>query len=129
MNVARKILIVDDDPDIRLITELALQLDAGWKVQSAASAQEACDLLASGWQADMILADVSMPGGSGLDLLRHVRADHAARTLPVVLFTASIRQQDLKRFEAAGAAGVIAKPFDPLTLADELRRLLAAQGG
>lgn len=117
-------LLIDDDPDIRTVGRLALERVGGFEVALASSGAEALRALA-GARFDVILLDAMMPGESGLALLARVRA---RVEVPVIFLTARVQQRDVEEYRAAGAAGVIAKPFDPMTLAGEVRRL-AGLGG
>lgn len=124
-----RILYVDDDPDIRHIVELSLSLDPSLQIRAAASGEEALAAIDDGSPPpQVVLVDMMMPGMDGLALLAHLRERPATAAVPVVFMTARGRQADLDRYHAAGAAGVIVKPFDPLTLADRIREVTAANG-
>jgi len=128
MNRRLSILYVDDEPDIREVAVLALELDGSIDVMSAGSGREALILLDEmGRPPDAILLDVMMPEMDGPAVLAEVRA--RGFTMPVIFITARAQSYELARFQAAGAAGVITKPFDPMTLALELRAVLARSGG
>ena len=116
-------LYVDDDDDLREIARLALGLDPGIEVRLAASAAAAMALLGSGWQPDVALIDVRMPGDDGFALCARLREGVAA--LPVIFVTGNGRAADLERCHAAGATAVIVKPFDALQLAARVRSALA----
>ena len=118
------VLFVDDDADIRTIVTLALSLDPAMALTTAGSGAEALELVRSGLSPDVVLLDVMMPEMSGPALMTRL-SDQAAR-LPVIFMTANAREADLASYRALGAAGVIVKPFDPLTLAREIRTLLKA---
>lgn len=122
----RHILVVDDDSSIREVAHLALELVAGWRVTTAASGIE-------GWQRalsdrpDAMLLDVMMPGMDGPTALRRLREDPVTRDIPVIFLTAKVGGIDQQKNELGATAGVIAKPFDPMTLADEVAALLGWQ--
>jgi CheY-like chemotaxis protein len=122
----RHVLVVDDDSSIREVAHLALELVAGWRVTTAASGSE-------GWQRaisdrpDVMLLDVMMPGMDGPTALRRLREDPATREIPVIFLTAKVGGFGQDSDEAGQLAGVIAKPFDPMTLADEVAALLGWQ--
>ena len=118
---------VEDDADILHVTELALTSLGGLKVTAIDGKQSALDELAAA-QPDLVLLDVVMPGADGLATLEAMAARDDLKRLPVVFMTARLQEKDLARYRAAGALGVIAKPFDPLTLADEVRRLWNTRG-
>lgn len=120
-----KILHVEDDPDIREITYIALADLAGFEVLQCASGQQALDQ-APDFAPDMILLDVMMPGMSGIETLSALRAMPAFAQTPVVFMTSkdvSSEHQDEIQNEAIGA---IQKPFDPVALPAQLRQMMQA---
>ena len=119
---ALRLLFVDDDPDIRTIVQLALGLDPGMAVTVAASAAEALAALTAA-APDAALLDVTMPDMDGPTLFAAMRARVPA--LPVIFMTAHGRDHEVTALRAVGAAGVIVKPFEPLTLARQVRTLLS----
>jgi CheY-like chemotaxis protein len=116
---AWKVLVVDDDPDIRRIAALALGRIGGFAVALAASADEAL-ARAAAEPPDLVLLDVTMPGTDGPAALRALRELPTMGRVPVVFFTATSNDADVARLCAMGAVGVIAKPFD---IADLPRRV------
>ena len=125
MTAPTRILYVDDEPDIRLIVEMSLKMRPGTEVRTAESGEHALDLLRRGdWQADLIMVDVMMPGLTGPDVLARLRADPRFDGVPVVFVTARARPQDVRDYIDQGAKGVITKPFDPISLADQVLALL-----
>ncbi|MEH3047320.1 response regulator [Sphingomonas adhaesiva] len=118
------LLYVDDDDDIRTVVEMALALDADIALRVAASGAEALTAVAGGYRPDAIVLDVMMPGMDGPAVLERLRALPATATVPVIFMTARGRQADLDFYRARGAAGVIVKPFDPMTLPTQIRALL-----
>ncbi len=122
-----QILYVDDDDDIRAIVEMALGLDPSIRVRVASGGQAALALLArDGWRPDAILLDVMMPGMDGPTLMTHLRRQADLATTPILFMTARGRAADVTRYMEQGAAGVILKPFDPVTLAQQIRALVSA---
>jgi len=117
-----QVLYVDDEEDICTIVEMALKLDRQIECRTAGSALAARAVLASGWMPDIALLDMMMPVTDGRELLAELRADPATATLPVALVTAGTA--DAATLE--GVAGIIAKPFDPLTLAGRIRAMTPA---
>lgn len=116
-----RILVIEDDWDIAQITLLALALDPGVEVRSAKDGNEALLLLrGGGWQPDLILTDLMMPGMSGLEFIDILR-DEPRRHIPVIIMTARAGQRDIADHLRQGADGVITKPFDPLSLAEQVR--------
>ena len=125
MRDAISILYVDDEPDIRMIVEMALQLRPGIEVRTAISGDAALQMLqTAGWRPDLVMVDVMMPGLTGPDLLEKLRADPETADLPIIFVTARARPQDVQAYVAQGALGVITKPFDPMALADQVMELI-----
>jgi two-component system, OmpR family, response regulator len=118
----RKILVVDDEPDLRTIAHLALRAVGGFEVAECASGTEAIARLDE-LGPDLVLLDVMMPGTDGPTTLAELRARAGPRAPVVVFLTARAQLDEVARYEAMGAAGVITKPFDPMGLAGEVRRL------
>ena len=117
------VLLVDDEPDIRTVATLALGAVGGLDVTVAESGQVALEL-ASRLRPDVIVLDMMMPGMDGLTTLANLRRDGDLAHIPVVFMTARVLKVEIERYLAAGAIGIIAKPFDPMTLAAELRRIV-----
>lgn len=115
-----RVLYVDDEPDIREIAKIALDLDDGMVVETAASGAEAITK-ARNWSPDIILLDVMMPDMDGPMTLAALRGHAATRSIPVVFITARTQAHEVERFRALGAAAVIPKPFDPMLLATQVR--------
>lgn len=116
------ILYVEDDPDIRAIAELALGTVGGFQLLPCRGGQEALETLGS-TRPDLILLDVMMPGMDGPETFRAIRRQEDHADIPVVFMTAKIQPNEVKDYLDMGALGVIAKPFDPMTLADQVRTL------
>jgi two-component system OmpR family response regulator len=123
MVTIRKVLLVDDEPDIRRVGELSLRGVAGWHVVLADSGSKAV-ALARSEKPDVILLDVMMPDVDGPATLALLRADPETRSIPIVFLTAKSQQRELEHYRLLGAVGVLAKPFDPMTLANDVRRTL-----
>jgi two-component system, OmpR family, response regulator len=117
----RHIACVDDDADIRHITALSLEAIGGLRVTTFAGPKLALAGLATA-DPDLVLLDVMMPEMDGLAMFREMARSGALRHLPVVFMTARVQTTEIQQYRALGAAGVIAKPFDPMTLAPELRK-------
>lgn len=120
-------LSVDDEPDIREIIDLALGLDPLFTVRECPSGREALKDAVE-WRPDLILLDVMMPVMDGLTTLAELRADRRTAMIPVVFMTARAQTHEQERFKSLGAAGVIAKPFDPMQLPAMVRGCVSAAG-
>jgi len=117
---ALRVLHVDDEPDIREVVELALGLDPEMSVRSCSSGRAGLEAAAE-WPPDIILLDVMMPMMDGPTTLSHLRQQPNTAGIPVVFMTARAQPRELEHFVSLGAEGVIAKPFDPMTLAAAVR--------
>lgn len=120
---ARRVLLVDDEPDIREVAKLSLEMGAGWEVLTAASGAEGVALAAAN-RLDAILLDVMMPDLDGPATFRQLQAEEQTRGIPVILLTAKVQAADQRRFAELGVRGVIPKPFDPLALSGQVAALL-----
>jgi two-component system OmpR family response regulator len=119
----RKILLVDDEADIRLIAEISLSHLGGWQVIQAGSGREALDLALQA-QPDLILLDVMMPGMDGPTTLEKLREQEDGRATPVIFMTAKVQKTEIDRLLSLGVRGLIPKPFDPMTLPADIRNIL-----
>jgi two-component system OmpR family response regulator len=111
----KRILLVDDDPDIRALVSAALGGMAGYAVQSCSSAREALAVVCA-FAPDLILLDFMMPETDGLSALHALRGLEGTVATPVIFMTASAQPQDLARYDGMGCLGVIRKPFNPIAL-------------
>ncbi len=120
-----RLLLVDDEDDIREIARLSLAAVGGHEVVTAVSGADAIRAGADAGPLDGILLDVMMPGLDGPSTLPLLRERPWGRDVPVVFLTAKVQPADRRALEALGAAGIVAKPFDPMTLATEVEALIA----
>ena len=116
------VIYADDEEDILSVATLSLEMVGGLTVTCCGGGQAAITQ-ARARRPDLIMLDVMMPGMDGPTTLSHIRADPALYDLPVILLTARVRGAEVDEYMALGADGVIPKPFDPMTLADEVRRI------
>ena len=114
-----RVLYVDDEPDIREVVEISASTLRSW---SAAALRKETLAATADWSPDLILLDVMMPDIDALTTLERLRELPQTAGVPVVFMTARAQSSELDRFLSLGAAGVIAKPFDPTTLAVPVRR-------
>ncbi|MCZ8115665.1 response regulator [Silanimonas sp.] len=122
------ILCADDDADMRMILEVALGTLGGWRVTLAADGEEAIAAARTD-RPDLILLDASMAGVGGAQTLATLRADPSLAAIPVVFVTGLATDADRASFQRFGAIDLIAKPFDPLTLAARVRAIWQALPG
>jgi CheY-like chemotaxis protein len=121
--VARKILIIDDEDDIREVAALSLESVAGWEVMVASSGAQGL-VRAAEYKPDAILLDVMMPGMDGPTTFRELRKNPLTARIPVLLLTAKVQNTDQRRFADLGVEAVLFKPFDPLTLSAQIAGVL-----
>jgi two-component system OmpR family response regulator len=119
------VLLVDDEPDIRKVASLTLRALGKWDVCVAGSCEEAL-AVAEAEQPDLILLDVMMPRIDGPMTLRRLRAIPALAAIPIIFLTARVTERDTHDYLALGAAGIIAKPFEPTKLAAQVRAIVDA---
>jgi two-component system, OmpR family, response regulator len=119
----RSILLIDDDPNIRKLARMSLEKVGHFHVMVAASGQEALDMILSPIP-DVIVLDLMMPGLDGKQTLTRLKSNRLTSAVPVVLMTAKLAGLEMDELMSLGAAGVIIKPFDPLTLPQEIRKLV-----
>jgi CheY-like chemotaxis protein len=120
-----RILHVDDNALTRDLVDLSLARDPAFVLLSCAGAREALRVAAD-WEPDLILCEAAMPDMDGAEFLARLRAEAATARFPVVFLSAYAQARDVEAMKAQGAAGVIAKPFDPKALAQMLRQQLYA---
>lgn len=118
-----RILILDDEPDIRYLTAIGLERFGGMTAREAASADEAI-ALARETRPDVILLDVFMPLEDGPAVLERLRQDPSTSDVPVIFMTANPAESDVGKLLGLGAVAVLEKPFDPVTLGDRIRAAL-----
>jgi CheY-like chemotaxis protein len=120
---AKRILVIDDEDDIREVAQLCLEMVANWEMLTACSGSEGL-VLAEAEQPDAILLDVMMPEMDGLTTFQKLQANTATQHIPVIFLTAKVQSADRQRFALTGVTAIIAKPFDPLNLADQVAEAL-----
>ncbi|ODP37113.1 response regulator [Sphingomonas turrisvirgatae] len=118
-----RILYVDDEADLREVAAMALELDPDFEPRDCASGEAALGM-ARDWRPALILLDMMMPGMDGPTTLRALRDQPETADIPVIFVTARTQARDIDALMALGARGVIAKPFDPMALAQQVRALL-----
>ncbi len=123
----RKILYVEDEADIQKIAKLALETVGGYEVLICGSGAEALEK-APGFGPDILLLDVMMPGMDGPDTLAALWKIDALKKAPAIFLTAKAMPAEVERYKDMGALGVIAKPFDPMALADLVKGIWERRG-
>jgi len=121
-----KILIIDDEDDIRAISRLALGRVGGMDVVDAASGKTGVER-AIAEAPDAILLDVMMPDMDGPETFGVLKAEPRTAHIPVIFLTAKAMASEVERLRSLGAAGVLTKPFDPMSLAANVRAILGGR--
>lgn len=121
-----KVLIIDDEEDIRSIASMSLGILGGIDVIEADGGEEGISKAASE-NPDAILLDMMMPGLDGPSTLARLQENEATKNIPVVFLTARAMSSEMERLKQMGATGVLTKPFDPTELANQLKQILGVQ--
>jgi CheY-like chemotaxis protein len=122
MRKLERIALVEDEADIREITQIALEEIGGFALNVCESGSEALEKM-QGFRPDLVLLDMMMPGMDGIETLRSLRAIPDMDKVPIVFLTARAQKHEVEQYQMIGAAGVISKPFDPITLPDYIRSI------
>jgi CheY-like chemotaxis protein len=115
----RRILIIDDEADIREVAQASLEIMKGWTVITASSGEEGIAKAAAD-QPDAILLDVMLPDMDGMIALQKLQENPITCQIPVIFLTAKVRATDHRRFVGVKVAAILAKPFNPEDLADQI---------
>ena len=122
MNVSRRVLVVDDDEDNRLVLSDRLAAE-GFEVHEARDAEEGLKL-AETLRPDLILMDLWLPGIDGYEATRRIKAHRDLARIPVIAVTSYALKGDDDKAAEAGCDGYLAKPYDPVALIETIRRYL-----
>jgi CheY-like chemotaxis protein len=122
----RRVLIIDDEDDIREVASLSLEATRDWEILTASSGKMGIEVAAA-QKPDAILMDVMMPEMDGPTTFKQLQLNPETAGIPVVLLTAKVQGVDQRRFAGLGVAGILFKPFDPLTLAEQLANAVGWQ--
>jgi len=117
-----RVLYVEDDPDIRAVAQMALEIVGGLNLKACSSGAEALQS-AEIFRPDLLLLDVMMPGMDGPTTLAGLRQMVHTASTPVIFMTAKVQASEVAYYRSLGALGVIAKPFDPMSLASQVCQL------
>ena len=122
MKELKHIFLIEDEADIRAVATIALEQVGGLSVTGYTSGEEVLRQLEKATP-DLILLDVMMPGMDGPEVLGRLQNMAPAKDIPVVFMTAKVQPQEVAHFKSLGAVDVIAKPFDPMTLAEQIKEI------
>jgi excisionase family DNA binding protein len=120
--VGPTVLIVDDDEKLREYVRVNLEME-GYTVREAGSAEEGLGVLEE-TTPNLVLLDVMMPDVDGWEMLQRVQERHGIGTIPVIMFSGKVDEQDADEAASRGAQGFIGKPFNPQELIDQTKQLL-----
>jgi len=121
-NELKRVLHVEDDPDIQAVAKIALETVGGLEVLMCSGGAEALGAVEA-FNPDIVLLDVMMPGMDGPATLKALQAMPAVAHIPVIFITAKTQAREVSWFLELGAKGIIPKPFDPMTLAAQVRKI------
>jgi CheY-like chemotaxis protein len=119
----RRILLIDDEETIQEVVQMGIEIEAGWQVAIASSGLEGIDL-AQSQQPDAILLDVMMPDMDGISTLSNLKANQRTRAIPVIFLTAKTQATEKDLLQTLGVVDVITKPFNSMTLASQIAKIL-----
>ncbi len=118
----KRIMHVEDDPSIQAVAKVALEVVGGFTVETCSGGEEALKNFHA-FAPQLILLDVMMPGMDGPSTLKKMQSDFDLSAIPVVFMTAKVQANEIESYKALGAADVVVKPFDPMTLSDQIREI------
>lgn len=120
MRELNRITYVEDEPDIREVAQITLETIGGFNLDICVNGVEAVEK-APEFEPDLILLDVMMPGMDGIETFKQLRSNPKLAKTPIIFMTAKAHPREIERYSDLGCAGVITKPFDPMTLSDKIR--------
>lgn len=120
MSELKRILYVEDQPDIRAVTKVALEKVGGFELQICSGGEEAL-ACAENFMPQLFLLDVMMPGMDGIETLKALHQLPDLSEVPVIFMTAKVQTNEVAEYMALGAIDVIYKPFDPMVISDQIK--------
>ena len=124
----RKVLLAEDEEDIQKVAQISLQFRGGWEVSLATNGEE-CLAKAASDRPDLILLDCMMPKLDGYETCRRLKQDPSLRHIPVIFLTAKAQETEVRKGLSLGAIGYLIKPFNPMSLAAEIKQILQSTEG
>jgi two-component system OmpR family response regulator len=118
----QRILYVEDEPDIQAVAQIALETVGGFTIKICQHGQQAL-AEAAAFKPDLLLLDVMMPDMDGPTTLVQLHQQPELAHIPAVFMTAKVQPQEVEQLRTLGAVDVITKPFDPMTLAEQIREI------
>ncbi|MGJ3253408.1 MAG: response regulator [Elainellaceae cyanobacterium] len=120
----KRILIIDDEADIREATQICLEVTGEWQVLTASSGNEGL-MKAAIEKPDAILLDIMMPGMDGLATFQNLQENPDTQNIPIILLTAKAQSSEQREFSQLKVAAIITKPYDPFSLSNQLSSALS----
>jgi CheY-like chemotaxis protein len=127
MSELKRILYAEDEPDIQAVAKVALEMVGGFELKICNNGEEALANAVS-YAPDLLLFDVMMPGMDGPTALKAIKALPELANTPAIFMTAKVQPSEVADYIKLGAIDVIAKPFDPMTLADQIKKIWQENG-
>ncbi len=121
--MTKRILLIDDEETIQEVVQVGIEIEAGWQVEIASSGSEGINL-AQSQQPDAILLDVMMPDMDGISTLSNLKTNDKTRAIPVIFLTAKTQTTEKDQLQSLGVVDVITKPFNSMTLASQIAKIL-----
>ena len=122
MTELQRIMHIEDDPSIQQVAKIALEAVGGFTVHTCSSGQQALTDYPA-FAPQLILLDVMMPGMDGPTTLQHLQQQYDLSAIPTVFMTAKVQSNEVASYKALGAVDVVVKPFDPMTLSNQIRQI------
>ena len=122
MSELKRILYAEDEPDIQAVAKIALETVGGFELNICNNGEEAIANALS-YAPDLLLLDVMMPGMDGPTALKAIREIPELKNTPAIFMTAKVQPTEVVEYKDIGASDVIAKPFDPMTLAEQIKTI------
>lgn len=122
MTELKKILYAEDEVDVQTVVELTIQTMSDYQIKICNNGKELLDLVDE-YNPDLILLDVMMPEMDGPTTFKNLQENPKTKNIPIIFMTAKAQVHEVEKFKETGALGVITKPFDPMTLCDEIQEI------
>jgi CheY-like chemotaxis protein len=119
----RRVLVIEDEPDIQMLIQMSLEFTGDYQVSVASDGPSGIQA-AQQEKPDLILLDAMMPGMDGFEVCARLKSDAETSDIPIIFLTAKAQSSEIEEGLRLGATGYLTKPFDPMTLKDDLEGLL-----
>ena len=122
MNELKRILYAEDEPDVQTVVELTVQTMSDYEIKICDNGKKLLENVEE-YNPDLILLDVMMPEMDGPTTFKHLQENEKTKNIPVVFMTAKAQVHEIETFKETGVLGVITKPFDPINLCNEIKKI------